>query len=366
MNTEALHNYPIVKQEYCVMRYKCVNCVAVCRARAVKAVPYYADSDCGATVDRLESKKAAFIEQESCERCGVCYQVCPTGAIEDKNAEAYMKEALSSAGEGKNIVFACTHTGLTTTLNSELQTLNSELIFVPDLSIISWRDVFKIMSMGSPVMMFGCEDCAQTSHFKQMEDIFANSCYEGVFRFYDNKEQVSGIGYQEVSDKGHILDENILEQVITSYTGKIPFPGTAWVDIGERCTLCRNCANVCPTGALRTKMKDGKTALLYEHNLCKGCPICEKACPERCITIDRRLRPDSLFTVDNKCEKNLLLCRGCDEIIATDAVFERIRNILTAHGQSAEQLEYCPDCKARGLGAGRNSSRVEENSATLM
>ena len=107
------------------------------------------------------------------------------------------------------------------------------IIPVPDISIVSWRDILKIMSMGSPVLIIGCNECRQINHFKQMEEIFANSCYEGAFGFFDNKEQLSFINYQS-SDKKYALDENILEQIVISDTGRISFPGTAYVDIGKK------------------------------------------------------------------------------------------------------------------------------------
>ena len=88
---------------------------------------------------------------------------------------------------------------------------------------------------------------------------------------------------------------------------------------------------------------------MYDHNLCKGCPICEKACPERCITIDRRLRLNKLAAIDVKCESNMVFCKMCNKPISTDAVFERVENILSAHGQKTEQLGYCPDCKGNQM-----------------
>ncbi|HBO84173.1 MAG: hypothetical protein A2073_06055 [Deltaproteobacteria bacterium GWC2_42_11] len=349
--------YPVVKEEYCVMDRRCVNCISICPERAITAVKREDDP----------LRKSAFIETELCTKCGLCYQVCPTGAIEDKNAGVfYMLEALPSAGEGKNIVFACTHTGLTTALNnSELQTLNSELIFIPDVSILAWRDLFKIISMGVHVSIVACEDCSRTDHLKKLADMFEAHGYGEVLRVYENLvsfvadcsagkpsgwEVFRGNGFAggAVSHK-KTFSEQTLEQLIASSKDKIAFPGTAWVDIGSKCTLCQNCANVCPTGALHIKREDSKVSLVYEHNLCKGCPACEKACPERCITIDRRLRLDALFSSDIKCEHKMLPCKGCGQPMITDAVFAKIKAALTAHGLPADYIEYCPDCKSRQL-----------------
>ncbi|MBI5893523.1 MAG: 4Fe-4S dicluster domain-containing protein [Deltaproteobacteria bacterium] len=341
--------YPVVKQEYCVMDRRCVNCISICPERAITAVKREDDP----------LRKTAFIEPELCTRCGLCYQVCPTNAIEDVNAIDYRTKASEVAGKGMLIVFSCEHHPPLNPLPSREGKIPSPLagegqgegqsaiISVPDLSIISWRDIFKIMATGSPVLMIGCDECRQTNHFKQIEEIFANSCYEGAFSFYDSAEEIPLPA--DIANTDQILDENILEQIIFSYTDKIYFPGTAWVDIGDRCTLCQNCSNLCPTEALTIKKDNGKISLIYDHNLCKGCPVCEKACPERCIAIDRRLRLNKLAAIDVKCESSMVFCKMCNKPISTDAAFERIKNILYAHGQKTEQLEYCPDCKGSQL-----------------
>jgi len=337
---------PLVRYEYCVMQYGCKNCVVTCPEGAIETI---------------HRRRVAFIEPELCGNCGLCYQVCPTGAIEDLNAVDYRRKALDAAKGGATIIFICEHTDF----NSKFKIQNSKFIPVSDISIVSWRDIFKVMTMGSPVVMVGCGDCRYTAHFRQLEEVFKNSCYEGAFRFYLPSPQSSpppfgslpftegrmgwGAGQGEGRFETASLDENILEQIITSYKGRLSFPGTAWVDIGKRCSLCQACANSCPTGALHIEKMDGRLSLMYDHNLCKGCPICEKVCPERCITIDRRVRMARLFSVEKRGEKWILLCRGCNRPLTTDGVFDRVKSILTAHGQPTDHLEYCPDCKARGV-----------------
>lgn len=363
---------PIVRQEYCVMQYGCKNCIITCPERAIKTIHLH----------RRGNKKVASIEPELCEGCGLCYQVCPTVAIEDVNAVDYRTKALETAGKGRVIIFACEHTpspqssphwgeeakGFPSPLWEEgWGAGQSSLIKVPDISIVSWRDIFKVMAIGSPVVMVGCRDCRYTAHFRQLAEVFRDSCYEGAFRFYIPPPQSSPQPGEEVKGfpsplwgEGQNLsrtyfggegglDKDILEEIITSYKGRIPFPGTAWVDIGERCSLCQGCANVCPTGALHVQKTDRRLSLMYDHSLCKGCPVCEKVCPERCITIDRRVRLDRLFSVEKRCEKGILFCRGCNRPLTTDAVFEKVKGILTSHGQPTDHLEYCPDCKARGV-----------------
>ena len=49
----------------------------------------------------------------------------------------------------------------------------------------------------------------------------------------------------------------------------------------EKCIKCGKCWMNCPDGAI-SKDKDGKFIINYDY--CKGCLICEKECPVKCIS----------------------------------------------------------------------------------
>ena len=52
------------------------------------------------------------------------------------------------------------------------------------------------------------------------------------------------------------------------------------VDKGK-CIKCGKCWSVCPDAAIK-KTKEGHFEIDYEY--CKGCLICVKECPVKCIT----------------------------------------------------------------------------------
>ena len=83
-------------------------------------------------------------------------------------------------------------------------------------------------------------------------------------------------------------------QITIEHTGKEPGgikvpegQPYGFVDIKEEgCTLCRSCANVCPTHAF--KFDEDEQVLSFKHIACVGCGMCERACPEKVMT----LRPE--------------------------------------------------------------------------
>jgi Ni,Fe-hydrogenase III small subunit/NAD-dependent dihydropyrimidine dehydrogenase PreA subunit len=54
-----------------------------------------------------------------------------------------------------------------------------------------------------------------------------------------------------------------------------------------RCVACHECANACPTGAIRTGASDppGRTTLTLSYAACIQCQACVNACPERAIGV---------------------------------------------------------------------------------
>ena len=49
----------------------------------------------------------------------------------------------------------------------------------------------------------------------------------------------------------------------------------------EKCIKCGKCWMNCPDAAIK-KSPDGK--FFIDYNYCKGCLICEKECPVKCIS----------------------------------------------------------------------------------
>jgi Ni,Fe-hydrogenase III small subunit/Pyruvate/2-oxoacid:ferredoxin oxidoreductase delta subunit len=78
----------------------------------------------------------------------------------------------------------------------------------------------------------------------------------------------------------------------------------------ERCTLCDECARVCPTGAIHTTTPaPGQRTLALSYAACIECRACVAGCPEQAVTAGResevaaytraQLERSALFDVDD-------------------------------------------------------------------
>jgi len=315
-----MDNYPVVKQDICIIENRCTNCVLVCPEKAIKAAS-------------KGKRKTAFINHELCTRCGLCYQVCPVNAIDDMGTNSSVSKGIKLSEEGKKITFICEKSGFE--YNGDDKNL---AIYISHISSIPFRGLTRVLSNGCSINLIGCNGCKETGYLKKLAEIFARNGYGWAFKISDNVEGND-------NDRGYSFNEGLLRHLFNSSSDRLPIPGTAWIDIGKKCTLCQNCSKVCPTGALASEKNDGKLSLVYNHGLCKGCPVCEKTCPERCIIIDRRVRLDKWFDAETKCEKDIFCCRGCGIPMAADSVFMRVRQRLLSQGLNADHIEYCPDCK---------------------
>jgi ferredoxin len=119
------------------------------------------------------------------------------------------------------------------------------------------------------------------------------------------------------------------------------------------CTLCRSCANVCPSHAFR--FDDRMQALEFKQMACVACGLCETVCPERVIT----LRPELSLTAAAldyqvlaqdeqvycaKCKKPYINKRALDAIEAKVKNAPQLAGVF--EGSRAGMLRMCPDCRA--------------------
>lgn len=56
------------------------------------------------------------------------------------------------------------------------------------------------------------------------------------------------------------------------------------LDVAENCVACGACARYCPSGALSTRVDDGKFQHLFTPGICIGCGLCAKVCTTRALS----------------------------------------------------------------------------------
>jgi ferredoxin len=119
------------------------------------------------------------------------------------------------------------------------------------------------------------------------------------------------------------------------------------------CTLCRSCANVCPTHAF--KFEQDSQTLHFKHISCVGCGLCVQACPEDVMTLRpelylERQALDYMLVVKDE----MITCARCEAPYINRKALEAIEaKVLGAEslldtfaGKRKGLLRMCPDCRA--------------------
>ena len=122
----------------------------------------------------------------------------------------------------------------------------------------------------------------------------------------------------------------------------------------DACTLCMACVSVCPASALQAGGDEPRLSFI-EMN-CVQCGLCERACPESCITrtarylFDReaRRRPRTLN------EDQPFHCVSCGKVFGTTAVVTRMQQRLASHSMfqapgALDRLRMCEDCRVKDM-----------------
>ena len=122
----------------------------------------------------------------------------------------------------------------------------------------------------------------------------------------------------------------------------------------DACTLCMACVSVCPASALQAGGDEPRLSFI-EMN-CVQCGLCERACPESCITrsprylFDReaRRRPRTLN------EDQPFRCVSCGKVFGTTAVVMRMQQRLAGHSMfqapgALARLRMCEDCRVKDM-----------------
>jgi len=366
----------------------CGHCISYC--------PYDAISR------QTENRLRIQVDHLTCEGCGACVSACPTSALqftEPSPQEIYARMAalLESSKEKQGnveppvIVFHCEEMGrkvLETAGEIPLPYSSGVLpVEVPCLRYVSESNMLAAFSLGAAgVGLLGCENCPNG----ERELLYQK--YDFTKLVLDNfelgQERVGIVTVEEGLEADAIGSVNefvsqlsdaplapswstprqtgnreIMAEVLESFleqTGKEP--GTmklspdlpfALAEVEESgCTLCRSCANVCPTNAF--KFDEENNSLYFKHINCVGCGLCEQVCPENVITLRSELFLEKP-TLDYKkvVEDEMINCSKCEKPYINRRALEAVESKLfeieslkhTFSGDRKNILKMCPDCR---------------------
>ena len=366
----------------------CGHCISYC--------PYDAISR------QTENRLRIQVDHLTCEGCGACVSACPTSALqftEPSPQEIYARMAalLESSKEKQGnveppvIVFHCEEMGRKVLETAGLVPLPYSPgvlpVEVPCLRYVSESNMLAAMSLGAAgVGLLGCEDCPngerellyQKYDFTQL--ILQNfdldqdrvriitaeagqeaDAVEAINQFVSQLSESpmvpnwttpsQTLNRSILSDVlGDFIDQTGNEPGRISLSSELPF---AFANINESgCTLCRSCANVCPTNAFR--FEEESNSLHFKHINCVGCGLCEEVCPENVITIKRELVLEkqsldyTLVAEDemincSKCEKPYINRRALEAVESKLFQIESLKH--TFSGDRKNILKMCPDCR---------------------
>ncbi len=366
----------------------CGRCITYCPFEAISR--------------QTENPLRIQVDHMTCEGCGACVSACPTSALqftEPTSQEIYARMAtlLASSKEKRGeeeppvIVFHCEEMGrkvLDTAGQLQLPYSSGVLpIEVPCLRYVSESNMLAAMSLGAAgVGLLGCENCPngerellyQKYDFTQTILHHFDLGQERV-RIITAEEGMEADAIEAVNEFTSQLSEAplvpswstprqtenraILSEVLQGFveqTGKesgrvelssdLPF---ALAEVRESgCTLCRSCANICPTNAF--KFEEENNSLYFKHINCVGCGLCEQVCPENVITLRSELvleKPSLEYAL--VAEDEMITCAKCEKPYINRRALEAVESKLfeieslkhTFSGNRKNILRMCPDCR---------------------
>lgn len=97
-------------------------------------------------------------------------------------------------------------------------------------------------------------------------------------------------------------------------------PELPWKKMGideKRCSACRACQALCPTGAISKKREHGRQLAFFNSSSCTNCFLCKEACPEQAIEFEGNISLVDLLEDEEKivARVDLTSCVICGEVM---------------------------------------------------
>ncbi|MFZ2071726.1 MAG: 4Fe-4S dicluster domain-containing protein [Halobacteriota archaeon] len=345
-----------------------------------------------------EGEKIAFSDVR-CQGCGLCCALCPLSVPQlqeypDHLIYSQIENLLSADLDPKVLLFADSELFEPLNAVGRKRTRYPALLplFVPCIDLVSETHILSAFELGADgVILWGGEN----SHLEQSETAvkFANlalsafglgerallisdgrcEAEEFAKETADFVRELSPSPIRSMKPAAEEIDftkpkRDVLLRLIQNLHKKTKVYPTlieentqfpfADVAIDSKCTLCNACVNLCSTKAL----SKGEKKLNFVYGRCIACGLCERACPEEAITLERVLDFSRLVEKEGKTlvERELIACAGCGKLFMSRSAFERISELLKEREgegegkgkgelgveEQLELLKYCEECRA--------------------
>jgi ferredoxin len=284
-------------------------------------------------------------DKQACLPCGRCVTVCPTEAIDNPAATAVMLAAqvatvVAQSVEPVGIRFVCSR--------ARLGTIDGWVdIAVPCTSMVTGTRLLTAALLGAgAVTSATCGEggCPIGLDAVTIESIdFARHALGAAGLDQAHVVAIAGdvppaLASVEISEpftrEGDLQTIAALEAL-----SRMPMPfdhpgastGIVSIDPGA-CTLCAQCAQTCPTGAITVAYERDVVSIWFDPAACTKCSQCQIACPEierGAIRVDARVDPAALTGGSYELLRGaVLVCDSCGRPIAPTPMMERIGELL--------------------------------------
>jgi len=303
-------------------------------------------------------------DKDVCAPCGRCVTSCPTSAIENPAAtsamiDAHVRAVIAASDKSMAIRFVCFRGSV------DAQAGWAD-ISVPCTSMIpaSWLLACRLLGANCakavPCGDSGCPidgDSIVAEANDIARAVLTQTGFEAAMIAGDSQNEsveLAGTNLFETRNAAELMlalaAATGVEFAIESRSAQF---GIVSID-DTACTLCGQCAKICPTNALRESYEDEVIAISFDAKTCVNCLQCVAECPEierGAISvlglIDTRRLAAGRSTLN---EGTVSSCEICGNPIAPTTMMNRIGDLLGEEFQETMKMleTRCLDCRGRG------------------
>jgi NAD-dependent dihydropyrimidine dehydrogenase PreA subunit len=302
-------------------------------------------------------------DKDACVPCGRCVTGCPTGAIENPAATSAMIDAqvralINATKKPKGIRFVCSRGSVATT--SEWADIS-----VPCTSMIpaSWLLACRLLGASCAKSVTcrdsGCPiggDSLVTEANGIARVILTQTGFDAAMVAGDSSSkniEFAGTNLFEARNAAEIM-LSLAAATGTEFAVESKSSQLGIVSIDDTtCTLCGQCAKICPTNALRESYEDGVISISFAAEACVNCAQCIAECPEieRGAISVRGIIDTNRLTAGRMTlnEGTVSSCEICGNAIAPATMMNRIGDLLGEGFQDTMKMleTRCLDCRGR-------------------
>ncbi|MBW6471101.1 MAG: 4Fe-4S binding protein, partial [Methanosarcinaceae archaeon] len=284
------------------------------------------------------------IDGTACTGCGVCVNVCPTGAFALRDISK--ENIISSIEEGKTVVFSC----------RTIEKFDyASYVPVPCIGYLCEGILIKAASVSEKVILngAGCDHCklkidmdtvqrkinlantvlgsfGKIQNLELSVDSTGDAPTKDAFgrKSIDYLRNMTGDGGQNSEPSGESSIIPVTHMLLIDAISSLDEPVDDVIklesgplynfDIMDACNLCGICAAMCPTGALRLS-EDKDRSIEFNISFCIGCDLCKGVCKSDAIDHVADISLSDVISSDwiSLISSELVQCKRCKRYIAS-------------------------------------------------